>query len=72
LRATSGVSVAGITPNHEHVVRRYCPRRRTLEDIADELNVSKERVRQIREAAEKKLREDFIVLALSPSMLSRR
>ena len=39
---------------------------------AGELGVSKERVRQIREAAEKKLREDFIVLALWQSVLNRR
>jgi RNA polymerase sigma factor for flagellar operon FliA len=43
----------------------------TLDDIAIELGISKERVRQIREAAEKKLREDFLVLALWPTFLSR-
>jgi RNA polymerase sigma factor for flagellar operon FliA len=44
----------------------------TLDDIASELGISKERVRQIREAAEKKLRENFIVLALWQSVLNRR
>jgi len=44
----------------------------TLEEISAELGVSKERVRQIREAAEKKLREDFLILALWQSLFSRR
>ena len=58
--------------NHAHVVRRYYLEDATLDDIADELGLSKERIRQIREAAEKKLREDFMVLALWHSFLSRR
>jgi DNA-directed RNA polymerase sigma subunit (sigma70/sigma32) len=41
-------------------------------EISIELEISKERVRQIREAAEKKLRVDFIVLALWQSFLNRR
>jgi RNA polymerase sigma factor for flagellar operon FliA len=60
-----------LAPNHAHVLRRYYLDDATLEDIAGELGVSKERVRQIREAAEKKLREDFIVLALWQSVLNR-
>lgn len=60
-----------LAPNHAHVVRRYYLDDATLDDIAAELGVSKERVRQIREAAEKKLREDFIVLALWQSFLTR-
>jgi len=58
--------------NHARVLRRYYLEEATLDDIANELGVSKERVRQIREAAEKKLREDFIVLALWQSVLSLR
>lgn len=60
-----------LAPNHAYVLRRYYLDDATLEDIAGELGVSKERVRQIREAAEKKLREDFIVLALWQSVLNR-
>jgi RNA polymerase sigma factor for flagellar operon FliA len=60
-----------LTPNHARVLRRYYLEDATLEDIAGELSLSKERVRQIREAAEKKLREDFIVLALWQSFLNR-
>jgi RNA polymerase sigma factor for flagellar operon FliA len=58
--------------NHAHVLRRYYLDDVTLEVIATELSVSKERVRQLREAAEKKLREDFIVLALWQSVMLHR
>ena len=60
-----------LAPNHAHVLRRYYLDDVTLDVIAAELGISKERVRQIREAAEKKLREDFIVLALWQSVLTR-
>ncbi|MDO8540490.1 MAG: sigma-70 family RNA polymerase sigma factor [Opitutaceae bacterium] len=60
-----------LPPNHARVVRRYYLEDATLDDLASELGISKERVRQIREAAEKKLREDFIVLALWQSVLTR-
>lgn len=60
-----------LPPNHARVVRRYYLEEATLDDLASELGISKERVRQIREAAEKKLREDFVVLALWQSLLSR-
>ncbi|MBI5769445.1 MAG: sigma-70 family RNA polymerase sigma factor [Verrucomicrobia bacterium] len=60
-----------LPPNHACVLRRYYLDDATLEEIAGELNVSKERVRQIREAAEKKLSEDFIVLALWQTVLNR-
>ena len=54
------------------MLRRYYIDDATLDDIAIELGVSKERVRQIREAAEKKLRADFVVLALWQSVLIYR
>ncbi len=60
-----------LAPNHAHVLRRYYLDDVTLDVIAAELGISKERVRQIREAAEKKLREDFVVLALWQSVLTR-
>jgi RNA polymerase sigma factor for flagellar operon FliA len=59
-----------LAPNHAHVLRRYYLDDATLDDIAVELGVSKERVRQIREVAEKKLRADFVVLALWQSVLN--
>lgn len=58
--------------NQARVLRRYYLEDATLDDIADELGVSKERVRQIREAAEKKLRGEFVVLALWQCVLSAR
>jgi RNA polymerase sigma factor for flagellar operon FliA len=71
---TTGVRAAlsRLAPNHARVLQRYYLDEATLEEISAELNISKERVRQIREAAEKKLREDFIVLALWQSLLNRR
>ncbi len=60
-----------LAPNHAHVLRRYHLDDATHEEIADELGVSKERVRQLREAAEKRLRADFIVLALWQSFFAR-
>ena len=61
-----------LSPNHAHVLRRYYLEDATLDDIAADFGVSRERVRQIREAAEKKLRDDFIVLALWQSFLAHR
>ena len=61
-----------LAPVHAHVVRRYYLEEATLEEIASELQLSKERVRQVRDAAGKKLRADFTVLALWQSMLSPR
>jgi RNA polymerase sigma factor FliA len=58
--------------NHARVLRRYYLEDATLDDIATELGISKERVRQIREAAERKLRDEFVVLALWQSVLSAR
>jgi RNA polymerase sigma factor for flagellar operon FliA len=64
-------ALARLPSNHAHVLRRYYLDDVTLDVIAGELGVSKERVRQLREAAEKKLREDFIVLAVWQSLITR-
>ena len=69
--ASLHAALAQLPSNHARVLRRYYLEDATLDDIATELGVSKERVRQIREAAEKKLREEFVVLALWQSVLSR-
>jgi RNA polymerase sigma factor for flagellar operon FliA len=61
-----------LPPNHARVLRRYYLEDATLDDISVELGISKERVRQIRDAAEKKLRDEFVVLALWQSVLSAR
>lgn len=53
------------------VLYRYYFDGTTLEAIATDLGVSKERVRQIREAGEKKLRDDFGVLAIWQALIDR-
>lgn len=70
--ASVQAALARMPVNQAHVLRRYYLDDATLDEIAVELGISKERVRQIREAAEKKLRADFVVLALWQSLLSRR
>jgi RNA polymerase sigma factor for flagellar operon FliA len=69
--ASLHVALDQLPPNHARVLRRYYLEDATLDDISGELGVSKERVRQIREAAEKKLRDEFVVLALWQSVLTR-
>jgi RNA polymerase sigma factor FliA len=61
-----------LPPKHAHILRRYYLDDATLDDIAVELGISKERVRQLRESAEKRLREDFMVLAIWQTVLNRR
>ncbi|MDB6094226.1 MAG: putative polymerase, sigma 28 subunit, FliA/WhiG family [Verrucomicrobia bacterium] len=61
-----------LAPNQALALRRYYLEDATLDDIAEELGVSRERARQVREAGEKKLRADFVVLALWQSFLVRR
>ena len=70
--ASLHVALEQLPPNHARVLRRYYLEDATLDDIAGELGVSKERVRQIREAAENKLRADFVLLALWQGVLSAR
>lgn len=66
LVATMRAALARLPERHARVVRRYHFEDATLDEIAGELGVSIERVRQLRQAAEKKLREDVVVLALWP------
>ena len=65
-------ALAKLAPNQAYALRRYYIEDATLEEIAGELGVSKERVRQIREAGEKKLRGDYHVLGLWQSIISHR
>jgi RNA polymerase sigma factor for flagellar operon FliA len=51
--------------NQAHVLRRYYFEDATLEEIAGDLGVSKERIRQIREAAERRLRQDSVLACLA-------
>ncbi len=65
-------ALARLPVNQALALRRYYLEDATLDDIAGELGVSRERARQVREAGEKKLRADFVVLALWQSFLVRR
>jgi len=65
-------ALSKLAPNQAYALRRYYIEEATLEEIAGELGVSKERVRQIREAGEKKLRGDYTVLSLWQSIISQR
>lgn len=65
-------ALARLAPNQAHALRRYYLEDATLDEIAGELGVSRERARQIREAGEKRLRADFMVLALWQSFLAQR
>ena len=65
-------ALARLSSNQAFVVRRYYFEEATLEEIAEQVGVSKERVRQIREAGEKKLRADETVLALWRSIITHR
>ena len=57
--------------NQTLALRRYYLEDATLDDIAAELGVSRERARQVREAGEKKLRNDLLVLSLWQTLVQR-
>jgi RNA polymerase sigma factor FliA len=57
--------------NQALALRRYYLEDATLDDIAAELRVSRERARQVREAGEKKLRNDLLVLSLWQALVLR-
>lgn len=59
-----------LQPNQALALRRYYLEDATLDMIASELGVSRERARQVRVAGEKHLRADFIVLAQWQSLLA--
>jgi len=56
--------------NQALALRRYYLEDGTLDDIAAELGVSRERARQVREAGERKLRSDLVVLSLWQSLFA--
>lgn len=58
--------------NQALALRRYYLEDATLDDIAAELGVSRERARQVREAGEKKLRGDLLVLSLWQALVQLR
>jgi RNA polymerase sigma factor for flagellar operon FliA len=70
LRISLRSALQRLAGNQAAVLYRYYFEDATLDVIAAEMGISKERVRQIREAGEKKLRADFAVLAIWQSLLS--
>lgn len=71
LRATLVAALQRLPPNQAFALRRYYLEDATLDAIAAELGVSRERARQIREAGEKKLRSDLVILSLWQTLFVR-
>jgi len=71
LGASLRIALQRLPTNQALALRRYYLEDATLDDIAGELGVSRERARQVREAGEKKLRADLVVLGLWQSFFSR-
>ena len=71
LRMNVRTALSRLASTQAAVLYRYYFDEATLETIAVEIGVSKERVRQIREAGEKKLRADFVVLAIWQTLIDR-
>lgn len=71
VRTGLGDALGRLPANQALALRRYYLEDATLDEIAAELGVSRERARQVREAGEKKLRADFVVLALWQSFVNR-
>lgn len=68
LISTLGEALSRLPDTQGYVLRRYHFDGATLEEIASELEISRERVRQLRVAAEKKLKGDVLVMALWQSL----
>ena len=71
LHANLRAALGRLPANQALALRRYYLEDATLDEIAAELGVSRERARQVREAGEKKLRADLIVLALWQSLFAQ-
>jgi RNA polymerase sigma factor FliA len=71
LHANLRAALERLPANQALALRRYYLEDATLDDIAAELGVSRERARQVREAGEKKLRADLLVLALWQSLFAQ-
>ncbi|HEY8993894.1 MAG TPA: sigma-70 family RNA polymerase sigma factor [Lacunisphaera sp.] len=72
LQANLRAALERLPPKQAWAIRRYYLEDATLDDIAADLQVSRERARQIREAGENKLRADLVVLSLWQSLLAPR
>lgn len=71
MQANLRAALNRLPANQALALRRYYLEDATLDDIAVELGVSRERARQVRESGEKKLRADFVVLSLWQAVLTR-
>lgn len=71
MQANLRAALDRLPANQALALRRYYLEDATLDDIAIELGVSRERARQVREAGEKKLRADLIVMSLWQALLAQ-
>ena len=72
LHANLRAALDRLPANQALALRLYYLEDASLDVIAAQLGVSRERARQVREAGEKKLRNDFVVLALWQALITDR
>ena len=70
LHTTLQAALERLPANQALALRRYYLEDATLDEVAAELGVSRERARQVREAGEKRLRADLVVLSLWQAVLA--
>jgi RNA polymerase sigma factor for flagellar operon FliA len=71
LQSVLRAALTRLPANQACALRLYYLEDGSLDDIAAQLGVSRERARQVREAGEKRLRADFVVLALWQNVLTQ-
>jgi RNA polymerase sigma factor for flagellar operon FliA len=72
LQASLQAALARLPANQALALRLYYLEDAPLDAIAAQLGVSRERARQVREAGEKRLRADFVVLSLWQAVFQTR
>lgn len=72
LQASLRAALERLPANQALALRLYYLEDAPLDTIAGELGVSRERARQVREAGEKRLRADFVVLSLWQAVITPR
>lgn len=71
LKSILRAALERLPANQALALRLYYLEDATLDDIAEQLGVSRERARQVRDAGEKKLRTDLVVLSLWQAVFGR-
>lgn len=71
LHASLRAALTRLPANQALALRLYYLEDATLDDIAAQLRVSRERARQVRDAGEKTLRADFVVLSLWQHLITQ-